>query len=146
MHCLLPSLGAWWEAAGFVWVPWAEGLWGYAVPPGKVECTVGNKALLTLGLFPGQGSFRERWYRQQSEGEKNNLSRGKQKEPPKKTTDEFGTNLFYLQLHKALKVKSVFETPGVNNKGAFQTVYLHSALCYVLIVTAAFTAEGPILQ
>lgn len=68
MHCLLPSVGAWWEAAGFVWVPWAQRLWGYAVPSGKVECTVGNKALLTLGLFPGQGSFRESWYRQQREG------------------------------------------------------------------------------
>lgn len=70
VHCLLASVGAWWEAAGFVWVPWAEGLWGYDVPSGKVECTAGNKALLTLGLFPGQGSFRESWYRQQREGKK----------------------------------------------------------------------------
>lgn len=56
--------------------------------PRGAEYTVGNKALLTLGLFPGQGSFWVCSYRQCSEREKNNLkARGKKKEPPKKTRD-----------------------------------------------------------
>lgn len=120
VHCLLASVGAWWEAAGFVWVPWAEGLWGYDVPSGKVECTAGNKALLTLGLFPGQGSFRESWYRQQREGKK------KKKPLERKTKrtsqeDDLGTNRFISRCRKHLK-KSVFETPGLGNSAAVQPV------------------------
>lgn len=103
VYCLLPSVGAWWEAAGFVWVPWAEGLWGYDVPSGKVECTVGNKALLTLGLFPGQGSFRESWYRQQREGKKKRPLERKTKRTSQE--DDFGTNRFILRCRKYLQRK-----------------------------------------
>lgn len=120
VHRLLPSVGAWWEAAGFVWVPWAEGLWGYDVPSGKVECSVGNKALLTLGLFPGQGSFRESWYRQQREGKKKKTFREENKKNlPRR---RFWNEPFYLPLQEALTRKSVFETPGLGNNAAVQPV------------------------
>lgn len=55
--------------------------------PGRAEYTVGNKNLLTLGLFPGQGSFWVCWCHQQRERKKITLKWGEQKEPPKKTRD-----------------------------------------------------------
>lgn len=109
--CLTLSLGAWWDVAGFVWVHWAEGLRGYAVPPGKVECTVGNKALLTLGLFPGQVFFQGELISSATWGEKTYpLERENKKNLPRRPQTNLESTILstVAKKKKALKLKSVF--------------------------------------
>ena len=71
------------------WVLQAEGLWGSVVSQEGLNAQWEIKPLLTLGLFPGQGSFWVFWYRQHIERKKITTKWGRKKEtpPPKKTRD-----------------------------------------------------------